>query len=271
MYKSAVFTILFLISLNILAQEKLDSIFTITDVKVVNITEVTETAVKFSYPGENLTNTMNLVNVDKIVFRTGRIQSFKETVSLREVKSALDWEYVTLTQVESDVKGLYRLDDVSAKAKAMTGWTGVGKMENRASQKLKIEAAMNGANVVYITQQQSNTRTQNSTSSSVVSGLAYSNRVPDFSTFSTIFNQQKSYRFIEKYSLGSNSMDMKVTPMKGEMITFDKIENVSGLIYIYANIDNEDTNKFRVSYFDSEQIILVYRTKKTIYNLVFQL
>lgn len=153
----------------------------------------------------------------------------------------------------------------------MTLWTEVGKMENRATQKLKIEAAMNGANVDYIPQQQSNTRTQNSTSSSVVSGVAYSNKIPDFNAFSSIFNQQKDFRFIERYSLGTNSMDMKVIPMLGERITFDRIENVSGLIYVYAHIENEESNKFRVSYFDSEEIVLVYRTNKTIFNLAFQL
>jgi hypothetical protein len=129
---------------------------------------------------------------------------------------------------------------------------------------------MNGANVVYITQQQSSTRTQKSTSSSVVSGVAYSNKIPDFSTFSSIFDQNKTFRYIEKYSLGTNSMDMKVNPMTGEMITFSKIENVSGLIFIYGSVPKEDTEKFRVSYFDDELIVLVYRTQKNIYNLVFQ-
>jgi hypothetical protein len=59
--------------------------------------------------------------------------------------------------------------------------------------------------------------------------------------------------------------------MTGAMISFDRMENNGGLIYLFGSIPNEGTEKFRLSYFDDELIVLVYRTKKHIYNLVFQI
>lgn len=254
-----------------LAQDALDSIFTNTEVLAVNIKEVNEESVKFSYPGEEIQNTLNLNSVSKIVFRSGRIQNFAESRSYRKVINGLDWENVTVIQTENDVKGLYQLDQVNAKAKAMTGWGSVGKMENKAMRKLLIETAMNGGNVVYLSQQNSSTRTQKSTSSSVVGGVAYSNIVPNYNSFSKLMERKDGFKYIENHSLGVNNDDMKVSTQAGKLIKFDKIEKSASMIYVTAKFPKIDTERFRVSYFDSNQIILVYRTKKHIVNLILMM
>ena len=216
-------------------------------------------------------NTVKIESLNRIVFKSGRVQTFAEAPSYRQVVDGLDWEYVSVIQTEGQLSGLYLLDDVSAKAKATTGFGSVGKMENRAMMKLKIETAMNGGNVVYVTQQNSSSRSQVSNSSSVVSGVAYSNKIPDYSNFSTLLNKKSDFKLIEKHELGVNSTDMSVKILPGEVIKFDKAEQSGNLIYVYANIQKEDNQKFRVSYFDSEKIILVYRDKKHIYNLIFSI
>ena len=64
-------------------------------------------------------------------------------------------------------------------------------------------------------------------------------------------------------------MSVKILP--GETIEFGKVEKSRNLIYVYANINKEDNQKLRLSYFDNEKIILVYRDKKHIYNLIFSI
>ncbi len=255
----------------VFAQEPLDSIFTKTDVLPVHIKEVSDEGVKFNYPGEDVLNTVKIESVNRIVFKSGRVQTFIEAPSYRQVVNGLDWEYVSVIQAEGQLSGLYQLDDVSAKAKAMTGFGSVGKMENRAMMKLKIETAMNGGNVVYITQQNSSTRSQVSNSSSVVSGVAYSNKIPDYRTFSNLLNKKSDFRLIEHHELGVNSTDISVKILPGEVVKFVRAEQLGNLVFVYANILKEDNQKFRVSYFDNEKIILVYKDKKHIYNLIFSI
>jgi hypothetical protein len=266
-----IFLISFLSVAKVFAQEPLDSVFTNTDVFAVHIKEVSDESIKFNYPGEDVVNTIKIESVNRIVFRSGRVQTFTEAPSYRQVVDGLDWEYVSVIQTEGQLSGLYLLDDVSAKAKATTGFGSVGKMENRAMMKLKIETAMNGGNVVYITQQNSSSRSQVSNSSSVVSGVAYSNKIPDYNSFSTFLNKKSDFKLIEKHELGVNSTDISVKILPGEIIKFDKAEQSGNLIYVYANIQKEENQRFRVSYFDNEKIILVYRDKKHIYNLVFSI
>lgn len=250
------------------AQEPLDSVFTTSDVLAVNIKEVSEDAVKFSYPGEEILNTLGTNTISKIVFRTGRIQTFAAESSFGDVKNGLDWEYVTVIQNDRELKGLYQLDQVNSKAKAATGWGSVGKMENRAKRKLLIETAMNGGNVVFLTQQNSSTRSQKSTSSSVMGGVAYSSSVPNYVSIKRMIDSNNEFRYVEQHRLGVNDDDMKIATKNGEEVRLDKVEKNGHLVYVNSSIPDVDETKFRISYFDSEQVILVYRTKKHIVNLI---
>lgn len=130
---------------------------------------------------------------------------------------------------------------------------------------------MNGGNAVYLTQQSSYTRTQKSTRSSVVGGVAYGNTVPDYTAFTKITEGKDGFKYIENHSLGVSNDDMKVSTQNGEMIKFDKVERAASMIYVHAKFPKVDTDKFRVSYFGNDQIILVYRTKKHIVNLILMM
>ena len=249
-------------------QEALDSIFTATEILAVNVKEVSEESVKYAYPGEDLLNSISATKVIKIVFKSGRTQLFEEERAFRTVRNGLDWEYVTVIQNDRELSGLYQLDQVNSKAKAATGWGSVGKMENRAKRKLLIETAMNGGNVVYLAQQNSSTRSQKSTSSSVMGGVAYSNVVPSQQLLQELLNDGDEFRFVEKHSLGVNSDDMKVSAQNGDLVKVSNMEKSGHMIYVTANVPGVDETKFRVSYIDRQELILVYRTKKQIVNII---
>ena len=260
--------ILFFVGSTLFAQEKLDSIFTTSEILVVNVKEVTEESVKYSYPDEDILNTLSLDKVSKIVFKSGRTQNFSNDGLFAKVRNGMDWEHVTVIQNDRELKGLIQLDQVNAKAKAATGWGSVGKMENRAKRKLLIETAMNGGNVVFLTQQSSSTRSQNSTSSSVMGGVAYGSSVPNYSLVKEMVEKVDGFKYVENHSLGVNSDDMKVKTQNGELVKLSNVEKSGQLTYVTASIPGLDLTKFRVSYLDNQEIILVYRTKKQIVNII---
>ena len=269
MKKLFVVTILFTtISFTGKCQEALDSIFTATEILAVNVKEVSEESIKYAYPGEDLVNSISTSKISKIVFKSGRTQVFEEERAFRTVRNGLDWEYVTVVQNDQELKGLYQLDQVNSKAKAATGWGSVGKMENRAKRKLLIETAMNGGNVVFLTQQNSSTRSQNSTSSSVMGGVAYTNTIPNIQLLQDLLRTGDELRFVEEHSLGVNSDDLKVSAQKGELVKLTNPEKSGHMIYVNANVPGVNETKFRVSYLDDKEVILVYRTKKQIVNVI---
>ena len=118
-------------------QDKLDTIFTSNKVIPCEITEITPEAIKFTYPGESIANSMYKNRVHKIVFKSGRIETFASSTSYKDVKSGHDWGDVSITSVESEVRGLFKLDEVSAKAKGTTVYANMNKVKDRAYKKFK--------------------------------------------------------------------------------------------------------------------------------------
>ena len=137
------------------ASAQVDTIYTHEGVIPCNITEITETAAKYQYPGESHSNSLSLNAVSKIVFRSGRVQEFAARTSFRRLSSPMEWEQVSIASVESEVQGLYKIDDVSSKAKGTTEFSNQERVKRRALDKMKMQAAILGGNVVYMVQMRS--------------------------------------------------------------------------------------------------------------------
>ena len=183
MKKITILTILSITNIvNLIAQTKLDSIFTNDEVIIGNVKEITPDAIRFCYPNEDLINTLYKNSIQKIVFSSGRTQIFSEASSFRIVKGAHDWENVTVSKVESEVKGLFKLDEVTSKARGSTIYSNMNKVKDRAYKKLKIETAMLGGNIIYLTEQRTEGAVYgHSTPNTTLSGIAYSSTIPNFS------------------------------------------------------------------------------------------
>ncbi|GAB4037928.1 hypothetical protein [Spirosoma jeollabukense] len=143
------------------------------------VTEGTGTDVKFKYPNEDLVNVVSKNLVQEIRFASGRT----EPVSTRvEIFTEEDWPKVQVTTLESDVAGLAKLGEVRAKANGATVFSNSAKVDERATEKLKREAARLGAHLVLI--QSKNVRGSDynyfgsTTARSVLTGVAYGYEKP---------------------------------------------------------------------------------------------
>lgn len=112
-----------------------------------NVSEVLEKEIKFSYKDETVINTISRNLVNKIIFSSGRIQNISEKIIIR---SEDDWGKVIITNLESDVAGLKKVGEIQAKANSGWSTTSEGKMQAKALEKLKKEAAKQGAFIVLI-------------------------------------------------------------------------------------------------------------------------
>src|SRR5690349_23148616 len=80
-----------------------DTIYTNTEKIACSVKEVTQDAVKFVYPNEEIINTVYKNTIQKIVFKSGRVQTFAEATSYKTVRGAEEYENVTFTYVQSEV------------------------------------------------------------------------------------------------------------------------------------------------------------------------
>jgi hypothetical protein len=110
----------FFVGLSTLSFAQVDTVVSNNQKIACSIKEVTPDAVKYTYPGEDVINTIYKNTVQKIIFKSGRVQTFAESTSYKSVQSVMDYNNVTITTIENEVKGLYKLGDVSSKAKGTT-------------------------------------------------------------------------------------------------------------------------------------------------------
>jgi hypothetical protein len=250
----------------------IDTIFTNNDKIICTVKEITPDAVRFTYPGEELINTVYKNTVQKIAFSSGRVQVFAESTSLKKVTGPGDFENVTTTKVESEVKGLFKLGEVSSKAKGTTDLSNQERVKQRALRKLKIEAAMMGANLVYITDSrtqgnvQGNEYTASQSSEASFTGVAYTNVLPKFSDFRAQFEGKKNLVATELVTLWSSGSDMTYKTVS-QGVTIERIYDEAGLIMVDASVAKVKNSIFRVVSFSGDSFVLVYRDKSSIYNL----
>lgn len=265
------FGILVFSTLTSIAQ--MDTIYINTNKIACNVKEVTQEAVKFVYPNEDIINTVYKNTVQRIVFKSGRVQSFAEATSYKTVKGAKDYDNVTFTFVQSEVNGLFKLGDVSSKAKGTTTLSSMEKVKERAYKKVKIVAAMMGANIVYLTQNNTSGNQMGGyfqsgkTTETNVAGVAYSNTLPSFDDFIKTIGSKTEFQCSQMYKMSQRDADYESDDYvkKVELI---KVYNENGLIMMNAKIGEIENSVFRVVNFTSDKFTLMYKDGERIYNYV---
>lgn len=268
-------TCFFFISLVSFSQT--DTIYSNNEKISCSVKEILPDAVKYAFPGEDLINTIYKNTVQKIVFKSGRVQTFSESTSYKKVQSVFDYENVTVTQVESEIKGLYKAGDVSSKAKGTTTLSNQERVKERAYRKLKIQAAMLGSNIVYLTDQRTEGNKAGSyyqagsSAETNLTGIAYTNTLPSYQEFLNIINNRKNFTTLKEISLWSSSSDFSEKNYNTQFTIFN-INNENGLIQFDGQIDGVSKyKKFRVVNFSKDSFTLFYEDKSTVYNVIIRL
>lgn len=241
------------------------------------IKEITPEAVKYTLPGEDVINSVYKNGVQKIIFKSGRIQTFAESTSYKTVTDVMDYDKVTITSVEGEIKGLFKIVDVSAKAKGTTVYSNQEKVKDRAYKKLKIEAAMFGGNIVFLTNQRTEGNkygtyfTAGSTAETNLTGVAYSNTLPDYDKFKALVGQKTVFNSVMFYKLWASDSDVSKDNYK-KPFNIKNIINNNGIITIEGDLTGQKTiHTFQLAGFDDKHFSIAYKDKDTMYNVTIEL
>lgn len=238
------------------------------------VKEITPDAVKYSYPGEDLLNSVYKNGVQKIIFKSGRVQTFAESTSYKPVNGVMDYNNVTITSVESEVKGLFKLGDVSSKAKGTTTFSNQERVKERAYRKFKIQAAMLGANIIYLTNQRTEGNKygyyNSSASEANLTGIAYSNTLPDLDNFKKLLGSRANFVAVKQYKLWSSDSDVSQDAIN-KRFTIANVINDNGIVSIEGTLEGESKiTSFQLASFDSNGFSVAFKDKETAYNIVIK-
>lgn len=132
-------------------QEALDTIYKIEGkILPVDVIKVTPQFVSFLVPGSSETYTMARKEVQKIIYKNGRIEEYNKPVF--QMVDDYSWEAVWLTEDKKEVAELYRRGTASAKSPASSRSPKAAK-KNAIIRLQKKAANMKGV-VVLVTKKQ---------------------------------------------------------------------------------------------------------------------
>ena len=226
------------------ASAQVDTIYTHEGVIPCNITEITETAAKYQYPGESHSNSLSLNAVSKIVFRSGRVQEFAARTSFRRLSSPMEWEQVSIASVESEVQGLYKIDDVSSKAKGTTEFSNQERVKRRALDKMKMQAAILGGNVVY---------------------MVHSSQMPRLADVRKLVDGHTAFDVVEEVTMVNTDSRYSQDKMS-EALTIDRVYDDSGLVMLEGSIKGIKEHTFRVTFCNESDFYIACKTRRGVFS-----
>ena len=113
--------------------------------------------IKFIYEGEDITSTLGKAAIEKIQFKSGRIEQCSSKVIIKDPKK--DFEKVMVLRDKDECTGLIRIQEFTEKSGgAWSLGSTAGKYEQKAIKKMQKKAAELGGCAFLITTQESKGR-----------------------------------------------------------------------------------------------------------------
>ncbi|GAB3217362.1 hypothetical protein J0A67_00240 [Algoriphagus aestuariicola] len=258
------------------SQTKNDVMHLLEGQKEVQVKEVGFNTIKYSYPNENTVYSVSKHQVTKIEYASGREETFESP--FKPVKGLDDAELVYITYNPEDIAGLNPKGELFSKATGVTTLSSINNVKNRALDKLKAEAAMLGANVVFVgnvyqrgNQYGGENQPGNSTQTTF-SGTGYSTEALDKEGVRQIITGQK-YHHYQTHKLNRNDWNptreiatVYDKSRKPLMFEFDKIMEKEDGIYVSSSHIPSKTKELKVIRAEEDVVILMERNDKTITN-----
>lgn len=134
----------------------------------VRINYITESSIVFTSPGSATVEKLGKAEVEKVIYKSGRVESISEKVVVNGKK---DWEKIVITNNPLSVVGLAKKGEIHVKTNGPV--QGISGYETRDLEKIKKQAAEMGAHVIVLDGYDARAEISNKSKDHVVTAYGY--------------------------------------------------------------------------------------------------
>ncbi len=258
--------------------------------KEVNVKEITEVAIKYTYPGEETLYTLNKMLVNKIQFASGREEVFYEAP--KYINDLKDSKEVYIAIRPEEVLDLEQLGSLNSSLYRVGSLHTINQSADKQVEKLKLEAAMLWANVVFVEERRQNVNTtfyeynydDNSSYNNSVIGSASSSINPYFKAIayrSNPFNildlknkiSSKEFHLMTIKSLASGNAELQAMAVseytKAGRPIFTSLKEITeegDRLFVSAKGISKEFDKLEVIDAGEDYVVLAGNNRKVISN-----
>ena len=256
---------------------QLDTIYTNRDKIPCTVKEVTPDAIRFTYPNETLENSLYKNTIRKIVFKSGREQVFSESSSLTQVNDIADYPKVAITQLEGEIKGLYKVGEVSASSRGGSAYSNVDRVKERALNKLKMEAVMRGGNLIYMGYQNTEGNKYggyfqaSKAAETIYTGVAYSDNLPNKDDFTArvsgkdFFESNRQVVLLKGTAITKSEYSLTTLTSR---VQITRVYTDGNQLFIEGRLSGYANNVFQVVRYDTDTFTLLIEDKNRLVNII---
>jgi len=235
------------------------------------VTEVAPDMVRFVLPGEQALNSIYRTSIQKIIFKSGRVQTFPEANYYKKIASVRDYDMVTIASSEDDVMSLHQVAEVASKSFGTVAYSSAEVVRDRAYQRLKVEAAMFGANMVLVTAQHPNGSdlAEGSAPSYELTGIVYASTLPDYEKFKKLIAGKNNLSTTDFYKLDQFTFNgTLVHDADTKAFKIYNLKSENGIVKIDADLEGEKkAHTFQLVSFDDAGFNIAYMFNNTTHNI----
>ena len=204
--------------------------------------------------------------VDKIIYKNGKTFSIKDDIRIVHVDGISNFNDVVITFTPSDTLKCTKITDLEVEFDY--DQSGQSKYLEKTYKQLKIHAAMRGANIVYIPEQNAlSTNGLNDSSITHFTGIAYCSSIPTIEGFEKKIGEKNEFTATEQWYLPKGKSDVYQLYFNGKFV-IDEILETDGFVYINGELKGfPKVTSFRLISISSKFFTVSFETNNTLYNV----
>lgn len=104
----------------------------------------------YTSPGQSGMQRIKLREIDSLLQKNGKVIRFINDFHPNHLGSARDYQKVVITDYDKDIEGLFKIGETSSKATGITSNSDDARIQEKAINAFRINAALRGANVIFL-------------------------------------------------------------------------------------------------------------------------
>jgi hypothetical protein len=269
--KTLTLTVLFIVkNLILLAQtQALDSLFTANGLFLVDVSEITNDAVKYKFQNEVSLKIIAKKDVLRIRLNTGENITFYSIYN--PISSANQWAKVSVVYTKSELKEIVRLTELKPNKINSKFFSSASKNRLRGLDLLKMQTAMLGGNIVYLNSQQTKLNDEmliGLPKNTIVYGIVYASKKIEMNDFKKYYGDNLDFVLTKKEEFNfTNQTEIKDMSFAAQLVYLENFQENNDGLYVITKIPKlAKSESYKVTYLDTDKVIIMWKDKSRIIN-----
>lgn len=268
MNKIGILALMFFICLTGFAQT--DTIFSNNQKISCKSIKIKTDSITYKSIGTEISYSIAKKEVDKIIYKNGKVFSVKEDISLKHIDGVANFNDVVISFTPSDTSKCIKIHEMAIPFNY--GQSGDSKYREKIYRIFRMNAAMRGANLVYIPEQIF-VDTDGLIDSSITQlyGTAYASNLPSFDAFEKKIGEKNEFNATEQWYMPLGKKDVYQLYFSGKLI-IDEITEQNGFISITGELKGfPKVSSFQLIAISSKFFTINFISDNNLYNVRVEL